>query len=128
MSKKSFSIAKVMGCCSCFGFIRKFKRRRGKFGIKHNLSQEPLLDRDREEDDDGFSSGNVSDVASGDDNEVPIRARSSEEILKLREENDMICRKFPVKETNKVVRSEVVLIVALKYEFRLTLHLRDLFN
>lgn len=86
------------------------------------------MDRDREEDDDGFSSGNVSDVASGDDNEVPIRARSSEEILKLREENDMICRKFPVKETNKVVRSEVVLIVALKYEFRLTLHLRDLFN
>ena len=61
---------------------------------------------DVEDEDDGRSyNGDVSDTISEDDSEVPICAKRSEEILMLSEEKDMICRKFPVKETHKVVRT-----------------------
>ncbi|KAK4255068.1 hypothetical protein QN277_008118 [Acacia crassicarpa] len=114
MFKKSFSITITMGCCGCFGFIRKFKRCRNQSGIKTSISQDPLLDEteDREEeddddnDDDRSYNGDLTDTISGDDSEVPIRAKRSEEILMLREEKDMICRQFPVKETYKAVRAE----------------------
>lgn len=107
MLNKSFSLAKSIGCCSCFGFIRKNKRQSAKLGINNNLSQELLLDADIEDDDGSFKS-EVTNTSSGDDNDVQVRARRSEDILKLREENGMICRQFPVKETHKVVRSEVI--------------------
>ena len=118
MFEKSFSIGIPMGCCGCFGFFRKFKCRRNQSGIKTSLSQEPLLDENEdrydvedEDEDDGRSyNGDVSDTISGDDSEVPSRAKRSEEILMLREEKDMICRQFPVKETNKVVRTEVIIM------------------
>ncbi|XP_028808051.1 serine/threonine-protein kinase GRIK2 isoform X1 [Neltuma alba] len=106
MFKKGFSIATAMGCCGCFGFIRKFKQRRNQSGNKSSLSQEPLLDETEDRDDDGSYNGDVTDTISGDDSEVPICAKRSEEILMMREEKDMICRQFPVKETHKVVRAE----------------------
>ncbi|XP_028756971.1 serine/threonine-protein kinase GRIK2 isoform X2 [Neltuma alba] len=96
-----------MDFCNCFGFIRKSKQQSAKFGINNNLSQELLLDEDIE-DEGGSYDGEVTNISSGDDGEVQIHANRSEDILKLRAQSDMICRQFPVKETHKVVRTEVL--------------------
>ncbi|KAJ7959912.1 Protein kinase [Quillaja saponaria] len=95
-----------MGCCSCFGFIRKSKcRRMPILGFKLNLSQELLLEEEIE-DDDGSYNDETTNSTSGDDSDVQNCGKRSEEILRLRSQHGMICRQFPVKETHKVVRSE----------------------
>lgn len=112
MFGKDYSIDRVteMGCCGCFGFVRKPRRssRLGSgSGSALRLSQELLLEDEIEEDDDRSYNGEVSDTANGDDGESQSRVKRSEEILMLRTQNGMICREFPVKETHKLIRSEV---------------------
>lgn len=109
MFSKDYSIARVteMGCCGCFGFVRKPKSlSRPGSGSTNCLSQEFLLEEDMEEVDDRSYNGEVSDTAHGDDGELQSRVQRSEEILMLRTQNGMICREFPVKETHKLIRSE----------------------
>lgn len=109
MFSKDYSIARVteMGCCGCFGFVRKPKSvSRPGSGSTNCLSQEFLLEEDIEEVDDRSYNGEVSDTAHGDDGELQSRVQRSEEILMLRTQNGMICREFPVKETHKLIRSE----------------------
>ncbi|XP_052734277.1 serine/threonine-protein kinase GRIK2 isoform X2 [Vigna angularis] len=110
MFEKTLSFACVMGCCSCFGFIRTPNRQRqsSKPAINNNLYQEPLLDVDddiEDEEGDHLYNDEVNNT-SGDDAEEETRPKKSEEILNLRVENDMVCRQFPVKDTHKVVRME----------------------
>ncbi|KAL9296741.1 hypothetical protein ACSQ67_022637 [Phaseolus vulgaris] len=110
MFEKILSFACVMGCCSCFGFIRtpNRQRQRSKPAINNNLSQEPLLDVDDDiEDEEGEDLYNdeVSN-SSGDDADEETRPKRSEDILNFRVENGMVCRQFPVKDTHKVVRME----------------------
>lgn len=110
MFSKDYSIARVteMGCCGCFGFVRKPESlSRPGSGSTNCLSQEFLLEEDIEEVDDRSYNGEVSDTAHGDDGELQSRVQRSEEILMLRTQNGMICREFPVKETHKLIRSEV---------------------
>ena len=108
MLNKTLSFATAMGCCNCFGFIRRPRRQTGKpRAVNNNLSQELLLDDDME-DDEQLYNDEVTNTTSGDDSEVQARPKRSEDILNLRAENDLICRKFPVKETHKVVRAEVI--------------------
>ncbi|KAJ1409197.1 Serine/threonine-protein kinase, active site [Sesbania bispinosa] len=95
-----------MGCFSCFGLIKKQKRRRTKRGINNFLSHGLLTDGETEGDEVSYSGEATSNTTSGDDNEVQILPNRSEEILTFRAENGMICRPFPVKETCKLVRSE----------------------
>ncbi|KAJ9698151.1 hypothetical protein PVL29_007305 [Vitis rotundifolia] len=96
-----------MGCCGCFGFVRKPKSlSRPGSGSTNCLSQEFLLEEEIEEVDDRSYNGEVSDTAHGDDGELQSRVQRSEEILMLRTQNGMICREFPVKETHKLIRSE----------------------
>ncbi|CAK7327418.1 unnamed protein product [Dovyalis caffra] len=115
MFRKSYSFAKAMGCCSCFGFLRKPKRRsvpicggRNYNNKNNNLSQEFLLDGEIDDDgeDDGSFNGDITGTSYCDDAEIPNHAKRSEEILRLRELNGLICRQFPVKETQRLVRSE----------------------
>ncbi|KAJ9698153.1 hypothetical protein PVL29_007305 [Vitis rotundifolia] len=109
MFSKDYSIARVteMGCCGCFGFVRKPKSlSRPGSGSTNCLSQEFLLEEEIEEVDDRSYNGEVSDTAHGDDGELQSRVQRSEEILMLRTQNGMICREFPVKETHKLIRSE----------------------
>ncbi|WJZ88696.1 hypothetical protein VitviT2T_007973 [Vitis vinifera] len=109
MFSKDYSIARVteMGCCGCFGFVRKPESlSRPGSGSTNCLSQEFLLEEDIEEVDDRSYNGEVSDTAHGDDGELQSRVQRSEEILMLRTQNGMICREFPVKETHKLIRSE----------------------
>lgn len=113
MFGKSYTFAGAMGCCSCFGFMRKPKRiPRPICGRNHNLSQEFLLDEEIDDEDNGSYNGENTGTSCGDygdDGELPNRAKRSEEILRLREQNGMICRQFPVKETHTLVRSEVII-------------------
>uniref|UniRef100_A0A2P2M1M2 non-specific serine/threonine protein kinase n=1 Tax=Rhizophora mucronata TaxID=61149 RepID=A0A2P2M1M2_RHIMU len=107
MFSKSYSIAGAMGCCSCFGFSRKPKRRPGHIPVmNHNLSQECLLDEEIDDEDDGLYNDDITDTGYGDNGKLSNQVKRSEEILRLREENGMICRQFPVKETHKLVRTE----------------------
>lgn len=131
MFTKKQPVVKVaeMGCCGCFGFSFLFSRKpkngsrssRG-LGLSAHPSQEPLLDEDVEEDveeddvgsyngDDGSDSGNGddgTDTGNGDDGEYRSPVRRSEDILISRAENGFSCREFPVKETHRLVRSEVI--------------------
>ncbi|KAL2328621.1 hypothetical protein Fmac_022048 [Flemingia macrophylla] len=112
MFNKTLAFANAMGCCCCFGFLRTSNRRRqsqrSKPVVNNSLAQEPLLDEDIE-DEEGehlYNDEVTNTSVSGDDNGEQTRPKRSEEILNLRVENGMICRQFPVKETDKVIRTE----------------------
>ncbi|OAY37996.1 serine/threonine-protein kinase GRIK2 [Manihot esculenta] len=107
MYHKNYSLARVMGCCSCFGFTWKPRQKTTPISVRnHNLSQEFLLDEEIDDDYDGSYNGDITDTAYGEDGELPTPVKHSEEILRFREQNGMVCRQFPVKETQKLVRSE----------------------
>ncbi|OIW15768.1 hypothetical protein TanjilG_04303 [Lupinus angustifolius] len=59
-----------------------------------------------EEDENSCNGEVTSNTTSGDDSDMHVRPKRSEEILNFRAENGMICRQFPVKETHKLDRSE----------------------
>ncbi|XP_022756101.1 serine/threonine-protein kinase GRIK1-like isoform X1 [Durio zibethinus] len=95
-----------MGCCGCFGFTAKPKRLpRSDCRTSFQMSQENLLDEEIEEDDCSYI-GEITSTAHGDEVESLSHAKRSEEILRFKLKNGLICRQFPVKETNKIIRSE----------------------
>lgn len=120
MFTKRQPVAKVaeMGCCGCFGFSftrkpKKVLRTNRGLGLSTHPSQEPLLDEDVEEDmeDDDVGSYNGddgTDAGNGDDGDYRSPVKRSEDILISRAQNGFICREFPVKETHRLVRSEVI--------------------
>ncbi|CAL0324219.1 unnamed protein product [Lupinus luteus] len=59
-----------------------------------------------EDDENSYNGELTSNTTSGDDSDMQVRPKRSEEILNFRAENGMICRQFPVKETHKLDRSE----------------------
>ncbi|OIV99336.1 hypothetical protein TanjilG_17146 [Lupinus angustifolius] len=108
MFNKTSSFAKAMGCCNCFGFIRRRRRQRPNPTINNNnknLSQELLLDDDIDDDDHSYNDS-ATNASSGDESELQARPKRSEDILNLRVENDTMCRQYPVKETRKLFRTE----------------------
>ncbi|GLT66948.1 hypothetical protein SLA2020_392880 [Shorea laevis] len=106
MFNKGFLFARAMGCFGCFGFNRKPRQQsRPVSGSGSSQSQDLLLDEEIEEDDYSYN-GEVTSTAMGDEGELQGRSKQPEEILKFKVENGLICRRFPVKETNKLIRSE----------------------
>ncbi|XWS73707.1 hypothetical protein CRYUN_Cryun02cG0151500 [Craigia yunnanensis] len=106
MFSKSFWFARGVGCCGCFGFTAKPKRfSRPKCRSNFQMSQEFLIDEEIEVDGCSYN-GEVTSTAHGDEVESVSRAKHSEEILRFKLNNGLICRQFPVKETNKIIRSE----------------------
>ena len=121
---KGYSFASVaeMGCCGCFGFSFTRKQKpttRPKTQYENHITRELLLndevddyeeeDEEEEEEDDNISYGeDMSDAEKGDHLEFRNPSLRSQEILVYRTQNGLICREFPVKETHKVVRSEVI--------------------
>ncbi|KAF8395213.1 hypothetical protein HHK36_019156 [Tetracentron sinense] len=96
-----------MGCCSCFGFIRKHKRSlRSISGYGGWCSRELLWSFNLEDVDGDSYNGEATNTLYGGDGEMRSHAKRSEEILMSRTQNGMICREIPVKETRKVVRTE----------------------
>jgi serine/threonine protein kinase len=108
MLSKSCSIAKMMGCCSCFGFTRKRKPAKPSSGFNNRLSQELLLEGggDTEDDDNCSSNDDLINSDQCEESEPQTRTKRSEDILHIRAENGMICRQCPVKETHRLVRAE----------------------
>lgn len=109
LSKNKF-IVRMIGCCGCFGFglSRRPKRElRPTSGFNNHHSLELLLDEDIEDDDECSYNGDVTDSAREDDAVLHSRTKCSEDILSFREQNGMICRQHPVKETQKIFRTEV---------------------
>lgn len=87
-----------MGCCGCFGFLRKSQRSLLSFnGTAERFSRDCLLPQSME---DAYSYSGDSDGSSR------HRGRSSEDILSARARNGLICREVPVKETRKLTISE----------------------
>lgn len=115
-----------MGCCGCFGFSlakRSKKMTRPTVPYGNRLSHELLLDEDIEEDEDcsyngdmtdASDDGDVTDSGNGDDGELPVTIKRSEDIILYRTQNGLICREFPVKETRTVIRSEVHFVIYMK--------------
>ncbi|KAF9609141.1 hypothetical protein IFM89_013395 [Coptis chinensis] len=105
-----------MGCCSCFGFIRKTKKRSVKggcgYGNNRRISQEFLLDDDdnvEEDMDGGFYDSETTNIQHEHDSDGELKCggvNRSEEILLSRIRHGMICREVRVKETHQLVRSE----------------------
>lgn len=97
MFRDSFLFARTMGCFGCFGTS----------GGRTRQPPKPY-------DDDTYScDSDVTSTARGeeeeDEEEVEQKSRSkrSEEILKYRLDNGLICRHIPVRETNELIRGEV---------------------
>nr|KJB21766.1 hypothetical protein B456_004G013200 [Gossypium raimondii] len=109
MFSKSVSFARAMGCCGCFGFTARPKQTsRPNCRSNFKISRELLLEEEIEEEDDDDCSyySEVTNTAHRDEVESIGRAKRSEEILRFKLDNGLICRQFPVKETNRIVRSE----------------------
>lgn len=105
-----------IGCCGCFGFgfIGKPRKARPSRSLGNSsiaASQEPLVDEVEEDEEEGSyngdptESGDVTDTGN-EDNEFRSPVKRSEEILRERILNGMICREIPVKETHELIRSE----------------------
>lgn len=96
MLRESFSFAQAMGCFGCFGCSERSR-------------QSPNLYDDDIYSNDGDVTSNVGGEDEEEQEEVEQQSRSkrSEVILKYKLENGLICRQFPVKETNKLIRGEV---------------------
>lgn len=94
----SFKRLRKMGCCGCFGFLKKSHRSLLSLqGPGGRLSQQLLLPQTIE---DAYMYNGDSDGGSR------RCGRSSEEILSARARNGLTCREVPVKETRTVTFSE----------------------
>lgn len=67
------------------------------------------MEDDLEDDDDDCSyNDDATSMGNSEVSEQESRAKRPDEILSFREQNGMICRQYPVKETHKVIRTEVI--------------------
>ncbi|KAG6512080.1 hypothetical protein ZIOFF_030174 [Zingiber officinale] len=108
ISWNNFSISDLidMGCCGCFGFLRKPQRSLIPLKRSGGPFQDFLLPQDMDDPDGIFynrdNGNNHSDSDCGSQHFV----KRSEEILLWRFHNGLICREVPVKETRRVILSE----------------------
>ncbi|XP_074583151.1 serine/threonine-protein kinase GRIK2-like isoform X2 [Curcuma longa] len=95
-----------MGCCGCFGFLRKPQRSLIPLKRSGGPFQDFLLPQDMDDPDGIFynrdNGNNHYDSDSGSQHFV----KRSEEIILWRAHNGLICREVPVKETRRVILSE----------------------
>lgn len=111
MLNKSLYFARMMGCCNCFGFTSKPKQVLTPTYVYTNRISEQLLGVGDMEEGDYSYNGDAASSCPGDETELQFPAKRSEEILEFRAQNGLMCRQYLVKETLKVVRSEVCFIV-----------------
>lgn len=113
MFGKSYSFESVtqMGCCGCFrlAFANPPKMlAKPKARMENHASQECLLDEELEDEDDSSQNSDGSDTGHGVNSELRSPTKCSEGILMYRTQRGLICREFPVKETHRLIRSEVL--------------------
>ncbi|KAJ8512662.1 hypothetical protein OPV22_003096 [Ensete ventricosum] len=96
-----------MGCCGCFGFLRK--RHRSLMPLRGSgapLSQEFLLPENMDETYGIFYNGDYANTPDESDSDLQRPSKRFEEIISDRAKKGLICREVPVKETRKVIVSE----------------------
>jgi calcium/calmodulin-dependent protein kinase kinase 1 len=102
----------VMGCCGCFGFLRKPSKLQNPYMVpdsSSNLGDNLLQDSMCFVDGSFYNNGADSDfLPDTDENGVQRPTiRRSEDILRQWAESGLICREVPVKETNTATLSQV---------------------
>lgn len=100
-----------MGCCGCFGFLRKPSKLQNPYMIpdsSSNLGDNLLDDSMCFENGSFYNNGGDSDfLADTDENGVQRPTiRRSEDVIQQRAESGLICRQVPVKETHTATLSE----------------------
>lgn len=98
-----------MDCCGCFRFAFGINPKKlGKLNVQtsNNTSRELLLDDDLDDEDDRSYIGDITDTGNRYDFELQSPMKRSEEIIRRRIQEGLICREFLVKETHRLVRSE----------------------
>lgn len=107
-----------MGCCGCFRFAFAKPPKlsaKPKARMQNHASQDCLLDEELEDEDDRSENGDRSDTGHGVNGELRSHTKFSEEILLYRTQRGLICREFPVKETHRLIRSEVLCRILFSY-------------
>lgn len=100
-----------MGCCSCFGFLRKPRGSQVQFrGSDGFLSDDLLIHQDGEDPDRSFYNGEDTDFLYESDNGPQLSVKRSEEIILSRAQSGFICRQVPVIETKKAICCEVLFL------------------
>lgn len=107
----------MMGCCGCFGFTKKPKRLLRPASGFNRLSEDFLLGEDMEDEESCSSQDDMVSTTHEEEPDSHCRVKNSEEILRHRTQNGLICRHFPVKETNTVIRSEVKLVINMSFGY-----------
>ncbi|KAM0944929.1 putative protein kinase CAMK-CAMKL-LKB family [Dioscorea sansibarensis] len=96
-----------MGCCGCFGFLRKPQRSLVPIrGTGPRLSQEFLLPEGGDDVDGVLFNGDRAEIMNGNVSGFRSSSKGAEEILLFRARSGLICREIPVKETRQVIRTE----------------------
>ncbi|KAH7691467.1 calcium/calmodulin-dependent protein kinase kinase protein [Dioscorea alata] len=96
-----------MGCCGCFGFLRKPQRSLVPIrGTGPRFSQEFLLPEGEDDADGALFNGDRTEIMNGNISDFRPSSRGAEEILLFRAQSGLICREIPVKETRHVIRTE----------------------
>uniref|UniRef100_A0A0E0MQ55 Protein kinase domain-containing protein n=1 Tax=Oryza punctata TaxID=4537 RepID=A0A0E0MQ55_ORYPU len=99
-----------MGCCSCFGFLRKPRRPLLQFRTSDSFlcDDDDLLVSQLDGDNlnTSFYSGQDTDFLYQSDNEPQQPVERSQEIILSRAQTGFVCRQVPVKETNKAICHE----------------------
>uniref|UniRef100_A0A0D9Y1X5 Protein kinase domain-containing protein n=1 Tax=Leersia perrieri TaxID=77586 RepID=A0A0D9Y1X5_9ORYZ len=96
-----------MGCCSCFGFLRK-PRTLLHFRASDSFFSNDLLvsQHDGDDPDTIFYGGQDNDFLYQSDNGPQRPAKRSQEIILSRAQSGFVCRQVPVKETKKAICHE----------------------
>jgi len=97
MFRDSFLFARTIGCFGCFG----------SSGSRNQQSPKPYDDDTHSCDSDVTSTARGEEEEDEEEVEQKSRSKRSEEILKYRLDNGLICRHIPVRETNELIRGEV---------------------
>ncbi|XP_042452439.1 serine/threonine-protein kinase GRIK2-like [Zingiber officinale] len=95
-----------MGCCGCFGFLRKPQRYLIPFRRSSAPFQEFLLPENMDDHDGIFYNRDYGNHHYDSDSGSQHVVKHSEEILLWRAHNGLICREIPVKETRRLILSE----------------------
>lgn len=97
-----------MGCCGCFGFLRKPQRSLVPIrGTGPRFSQEFLLPEGGDDVDGALFNADGTEIMNGNVSGFRPPSKGAEEILLFRARSGLICREIPVKETRQVIRTEV---------------------
>uniref|UniRef100_J3NFE6 non-specific serine/threonine protein kinase n=2 Tax=Oryza brachyantha TaxID=4533 RepID=J3NFE6_ORYBR len=92
-----------MGCCSCFGFLRKPRTPLLHFTASDSFDDLLVSQHDGDDPNISFYAGQDTDFLDQSDNGSQGPVKRSQEIIRSRAQSGFVCRQVPVKETKKAI-------------------------